>query len=170
MIRKKLKAIYIFGILILLIPNLVLAELDEPPATEEIATIYFAPDYGSFLSHDELIIDIIVNPANQATNLAYLDINFDQNLLSLETIDYSSSFCHFKILEIVDNQTGNLILACGTEKTDLATTSPIVRLTFFKLNTGIAKFSFNNTSLLISDGLGTEILTSNEVHYIEISK
>lgn len=147
-----------------------LAQVEEAIDTEQTPAIYISPDIENFFDTETLIVDIMAEPAGTPVNLAYVNLSYPPDKVILQSVNYADSFCELQILEQVDNEAGNLFIACGTTSREIATTSPIASLYFEKINTGMADFNFNDAGLLAADGYGTSLDIAAENHRIEIVK
>lgn len=142
-----------------------------PETTKETASLSILPDKSSFLNPDYLILDIIVESGDQLINAVNIELSFSTSTISLVDINTEQSFCSFFLREEYNNVVGNINFACGTSAKDVNQSASIARLVFAKKNEGWATIKFHeNSAVLASDGLGTDVLGSREIHNLYIMK
>ncbi len=140
-------------------------------AIEQTASLFISLEKESFLDPDYLTIDLVVSPGVQPINTIKANLSFSLSKLALIQADKEQSFCSFFIEEKIDNEQGVYSLSCGAPNPENSLQMPIVRLTFKKLEAGWAKVKFlEDSSVLASDGLGTNILGDREIHNIYVIK
>lgn len=132
--------------------------------------IFIQPNPDDFSNPDTLTLDIKADPAGTPINLAYINLKYPVDKLTLKSVNYSDSFCELQIFEEINEESGELFLACGTTSREMNASSTIARLTFEKLSSGMAELYFNDAGLLASDGYGTNILSSAENNWMEVLK
>jgi hypothetical protein len=142
------------------------------PFLSNAATLFVSPESKDVKVGD--IFSVLVNTDSQgvAINAATADIAFDNNLLSVQSIGFSSSiFSIWPEEPSYSNTTANIHFSGGLYSPGWSGgVGAILRVTFKAKAVGQAKLAVANASVLANDGIGTNVLTNSLGSSIKISK
>ncbi|MFC1678141.1 hypothetical protein ACFLZ9_00210 [Patescibacteria group bacterium] len=134
------------------------------------ANLYLLPDFERFLDPDNLFVQVMIDSQEQTINAVDINIEFEPDKLSVDSLQFENSFCSIIISEKINNQEGIINITCGTENEIASSTINVALITFKKLVPGWTALSCNDSSVLASNGLGTNILNTTEFHNIYLVK
>jgi hypothetical protein len=132
-----------------------------PSMTEEKASdIYTKPSRGTYTTGDVFTLTVVVR-SNEPVNVFSGDISFNQDVLSVERIDYNTSIADLWAIEPwYANGEGTLGFAGGTTQSGGFTgEDTLLTVTFKAHSAGDAALHLLEERLLRHDGLGTEAQT-----------
>ncbi len=125
------------------------------------STIHLQPEAGVFDIGFEQRFSIIVDTGDEAVNAVDIGLIFDPSLVDVKLLDTASSSCAYVIENKIDTVNGKANMSCvvftpGGERGTLyiadVVASPRTNGTF------TLSFDLNETQVLASDGLGTNVL------------
>lgn len=142
------------------------------PLFSNAATLFIAPESKDVKIGDTFSVLVDVDSQGVAINAATADINFDNNLLSVQGVGFSNSiFTIWPEEPSYSNINGNIHFSGGIYSPGwTGSVGPILRITFKAKAVGQAKLTLMNASVLANDGIGTNILNNNYDSIINISK
>ena len=104
-------------------------------------------------------VTVEIDTKNRAINAVGLRMEFDPKLVKVTQMDTSQSFCTFYPQNKYDNQTGQIIIECGTPNPGFKGVNQLVKIKFVANQIGVAKFKvLPQSQILLNDGHGTDIL------------
>jgi len=135
------------------------------------AFFYLSFDKESYFDPEYLEIDLLIKSPDDPINALNARVQFDTSKLEIVESGVATSTFPFVLEENYDNTTGFYNLYCGTHLATSSNAIQIAHLKFKKLAAGQAFIKFRESSqVLAADGFGTNILTSRDIHYINIVK
>jgi len=142
------------------------------PLSASAATLFVAPQSKDIRVDDTFIVLVNTNTQGTAINAASVDIKFDQNLLSAQSVGYSNSiFTLWAEEPKYSNLAGNIHLSGGLSSPGFTgSNGAILRITFKARAVGQTQISLENGSVLANDGIGTDVLSSVQGSSITINK
>lgn len=127
-------------------------------STSEGKIYYVAPTRAAVNQPYTLIV--MANSGKVNVNAAGLYLRFDPQKIRVTEIDTLKSFCQFYPEKKFDNQQGIVSLACGSPHPGFKGEAEIMRVSLVPLVVGTSSIRMDvKSSLLSSDGKGTDILT-----------
>jgi len=165
------KKIYVKIIIIALLTNFFSFEVSAVGENHDFAYFSLALEKSTFFDPEIISFNLQLTSSSSPINAIQSSIKFDPKMLSLGTTTMGNSMCPIVAEEIINNVNGEYFLTCGTPIENASNTEQIVKLTFNKLQSGISQIIVNGESqALLSDGLGTQIISFGETHNIYILK
>ncbi len=143
--------------------------MQEIKATDEdIAKMHLNIEKTSFLDPDFLDLNITVEAPVKSYNAVMSVINYDANLLSIETTNIDDSFCKLIVPELPSAEAGRKIIICGNPEANATTTMTIASIKFKKLNSGWTKINLDDSRVLSHGEIDKDMLFTGETQYLLI--
>lgn len=142
------------------------------PFCSNAATIFIAPESKDVKVGDTFSVLIDTDSQGISINAATADINFDNSLLSVQSVGFSNSiFTIWPEEPSYSNINGNIHFSGGIYSPGwTGSVGPILRATFKAKAVGQAKLAVMNASVLANDGVGTNVLNNSFGSSINITK
>lgn len=133
------------------------------PALAHGATLFMVPQNEQAKAGQTFSVMVDLDSQGSSINTASADINYDNNLLSIQSVGYSSSIFSIWAEEPkYSNVNGILHFSGGLPSPGWnGSSGSILSITFKAKVPGQAKVNFENGSVLANDGVGTDVLTSS---------
>lgn len=148
---KKLSFIVFFSIFLSLFPFLTKG-----------ATLYMDPSYKEYNTEDVFIVNVMLNTENENINICETDINFPKDILWVENISNGDSLLSlWPRNPSFLNQEGIISFAGGSPG-GFTGQGKLISIIFRAIKEGSAKIDFNNSGVLLNDGLGTQVKLETE--------
>ncbi|MCK4782026.1 hypothetical protein KAS79_03860 [Candidatus Parcubacteria bacterium] len=127
------------------------------------ASLYLAPSQGTFFVGSTFSVSVYVDTKNQKINAVELDLKFPPEILQVTSPTATKSFISEWIVPPSYSNSGGTISFKGGMPEGIMTSSGLVStITFRAKSSGKAKIEILDSSkLLLSDGKGTPIFTTN---------
>ena len=129
------------------------------------STIRIQPEFGIYDLNFEQRFSVMVDTGDESVNAVQIQLLFDPKRVEIKSLETSSSSCSYVIENKIDSIKGKADLSCVMIKTDGEQgTLPIADIIVVPKQTGNFTFSFDeeNTKVLASDGLGTNVLRMSQ--------
>lgn len=140
-------------------------KLGRVPYTLYNSTLRIRPEFGIYDVDFEQRFSIIVDTGDEAINAVEIKLIFDPKTIEVQALETASSTCSYVIENTIDASRGEAKLACvlfksGGERGSLK----IADVVAIPRRTGTFTLSFDkeNTMVLASDGLGTNVLRMSQ--------
>jgi len=147
--------------------------VEKPPYLIYNSTLSLDPDYGIFDRSVEQRIAVKVSTGGEAINAAQINLAYDPAKLRVVDIATDDSFCSPSMFlqKEIDNQKGEVQVACATPTPGLSGDGIVIDLDVQALQEGEATLDFaSGTAILANDGLGTDVLrlaTNASYHFVD---
>jgi hypothetical protein len=166
--------LFIFITILILQINLAkIPSLKNPPFTIYNSTLRFQPDSGILSTGFDQTVGILIDTGGESINTVGVSIHFNPDLVSINKIDTSDSFCSYFIEKRIDVVNGIVTVSCLIPSPGLFSSSAVIaNLIVTPKKSGSFDLTyFPETRVLANDGLGTDILRtfSNASFKIESS-
>lgn len=129
------------------------------------STIRIQPEFGVYDLNFEQSFSIMVDTGDESINAVDIELLFDPKRVEVKSLETSSSTCSYVIENKIDHIIGKASLSCVMFKTNGEQGSlPIADIIVVPKQTSNFTFSFDqeNTKVLASDGLGTNVLRMSQ--------
>ena len=132
------------------------------PSFALAARLDFVPNNGTYKVGDTISVKVIVSSSDKSVNAVSSNISFSKNTLALSSISKSSSIISLWAQDpSFSNGSGTASIEGVILNGYLGSYGTVATLNFRVIATGNAYVSFNGASVLANDGLGTNVLASN---------
>ncbi len=153
--------VFALAFLALHINNIGYLKLGRIPYTLYNSTLRIQPEFGIYDTDFEQRFSIVVDTGDEDINAVQVGLVFDPKAIDVKAIETASSTCSYVIENTIDTRAGIAKLACvifksGGERGSL----PIADVVILPRRPGTFTLSFDKeeTKVLASDGLGTDVL------------
>lgn len=124
------------------------------------AKFYIMPQGGNYKANISFSIDVKIDSEGDGINAAQASINFNKDILEIESVDKTGSVFSFWAEEpIYSNSEGKLTFIGGTINGVSGTTLQVLKIKFKSKKIGEGAIFFDDGAITIDDGTGTNILT-----------
>ena len=131
-------------------------------------TVYFQGEHKVGM-YQPLVIKVMADTAGQSVNAAGVYLKFDPEKLQVNEINTLESFCQYYPEKKFDNRLGIISLACGSPHPGFKGSDELLSITFTPVIAGSTSIQLiSNSTLMLSDGKGTNILTSYPTWEVQI--
>jgi hypothetical protein len=132
------------------------------PAASHAASFLINPAGQTVHVGDSFSVLVAVNSENITVNAASVNLYFDANKLSVQSLGYSKSlFTLWTTEPTYSNATGLIRFSGGLPSPGYnGAYGPIIRVTFVAKAEGTADITFDGGAILANDGVGTNVYTS----------
>lgn len=165
--EKKLTAT-ILAVMFLILPILSSAQSILESTTVDGARIGLSPETGNFGVGKTFTITVVVD-STKAFNSANATVNFNKDILSVQSLSKTSSALSLWAVEPTFSNSAGTITFEGGNTTALTGKKTLLSIVFKALKEGDATISFGNASVLAADGRGTDILSVKTSSTYEIT-
>lgn len=145
--------------------NIGYLKLERIPYTLYNSTIRIQPEFGIYDMDFEQRFSIVVDTGDEAINAVDIKLVFDPQAIEVKALEVVSPTCSYVIENLIDASVGEANFTCvlfksGGERGSLK----IVDVVVTPRHTGTFTLSFDkeNTKVLASDGLGTNVLRMSQ--------
>jgi hypothetical protein len=153
---KQAKGIFV---LLLILSGLAVT---APPARAESASLFLTPNTGSFVVDSTFEVSVYLDTQGESINTIELNIKFPPDKLQLVSSSTGKSIIGIWTSQPkYNNQAGTIYLVGGIPGGINVSKGLISTFTFRVRAVGSAVVKFDNSRVLLNDGLGTEVLTQN---------
>ncbi len=128
------------------------------PSVGYAATLSLSPSSGSYGVGKTFTVNIMADSGSDSFNSANATINFDKDLLSVQTVSKIGSALSLWAVEPKSSNTGGTVNFEGGNTSALAGKQQLISITFKALKEGKASVTIASGSVLAADGKGTDIL------------
>lgn len=139
--------------------------VDRPRFEIYNSTMNFEPEFGTIPLGSETRIAIKIRTGGESINVANATITWDPSLASVSEVNMDRSFCDQQLMiqRDIDNNAGKVTITCGipggTNAGDVGSELEMAELAITPKRQGSFSMHFDDqTSVLASDGLGTNVL------------
>lgn len=113
--------------------------------------------------NEVITASVVLNTRQQDINTVGIVINYDPTILSIQSVDTSTSFCTFYADRTYNEQKGQINLYCGKPNPGFNGENVLETINFKAITYGKTNISVDPKSLvLLNDGKGTNILKDFE--------
>lgn len=124
------------------------------------AKFYILPQSGTYKINSSFSVDIKIDSEGDGVNAAQASVNFNKNVLEIESVDKDGSVFSFWAEEpAYSNSDGKLTFIGGTINGVSGSTLQVLKIKFKSKSIGDGAVSFDDGAITIDDGTGTNILT-----------
>jgi hypothetical protein len=121
------------------------------------ATLQLNPGTGSYNSGQTFTTNVRVQPDGKSINAVEATLKFDPAVLSVVSVSKTgSAFSLWTVEPTFSNSAGTITFGGGSQ-TPFSTASNLFSVTWRAVRDGSAAVSFNNGSVLLNDGQGTDV-------------
>ncbi len=141
--------------------NIGYLKLGRIPYTLYNSTLRLQPEFGIYDVDFEQRFSIVVDTGDEAINSVQIGLLFDPSAVEVKALETASSTCSYIIENTIDATVGKAKLACVILKSNGERGSlQIANVVVVPRHPGTFTFSFDKeeTKVLASDGLGTDVL------------
>ena len=140
------------------------------PSFVNAATLFVDPQSKEVKNGETFYVLISSDSQGAPINAASVDVKFDNNLLSVQSLGYSNSIFSIWAEEpTYSNINGSIHFSGGLSSPGwIGSNGPILRITFKAKAIGQTDISLSNGSVLANDGLGTNVLNGLKNSSIKI--
>lgn len=133
------------------------------------ANLSFSPASGSYASGKTFTVQVIADSGTQTFNSANATLNFDKELLQVQSIAKTgSAFALWAVEPSFSNAQGTVNFE-GGNTTPVSGKRQLISVTFKAVKEGKAALSFGAASVLAADGKGTDIVGTKTPAEFEIT-
>jgi hypothetical protein len=148
-------------------------QLEHIPYTLYNSTLRMQPESGIYDIDYEQQMSVMVDTGDEVINAIQLGLVFDPDMVELKSIEASTSTCAYVIAKSIDQKAGKASFACVIldSKGDRGS-FPVANLVVVPKAKGTFDISFDKdeTKVLASDGLGTDVLRMSQSGSYRIDK
>ncbi len=147
------------------LPESGIARLHRVPYSLYNSTIALEPEWGIYNVGTEQKFTVVVNTGDEKINTIGVGLTFDPAKVEVVDVDSSTSPCSYVVEREVNNTDGFIHFSCVIlNDKSWVETLPVLTVTTKLLKTGTFDLAFDpaHTSVLASDGLGTDVLRTSQ--------
>lgn len=134
------------------------------------ATLQLSPSSGSYSSGQTFTTTIRVQPDGKSINAVEATLKFDPAVLSVVSISKTGSAFSLWTVEPTFSNTAGTVTFGGGSQTPFSSASNLFSVTWRAVKDGVATVSFTSASVLLNDGLGTDVYQSSASANFTISQ
>ena len=134
------------------------------------ATLQLNPSTGSYSSGQTFTTSVRVQPDGKSINAVEATLKFDPAVLSVVSVSKTGSAFSLWTVEPTFSNTAGTVTFGGGSQTPFSTASNLFSVTWRAVKDGSATVSFNNASVLLNDGKGTDVYQSSASANFTISQ
>lgn len=152
-------------IIVLRLENTGYRELKKIPFTLYNSTIRLQPEFGIYDVNFEQRFSIVVDTGDEAINAVKIGLVFDPKAIKIKALETTNSSCSHVIENTINESSGTATLSCIVVKLNGEKGSLLVAdVVVMPRRTGTFTLSFDKeeTQVLASDGLGTDVLRMSQ--------
>ena len=127
------------------------------PTAASASTISISPASGSYQSGQTFTTNIRVQPQGNDVNAVEASMSFDRNVLEVVNLSRDGSVFSLWTTEPTFSNSAGTITFGGGSPTPFTSASTILTATFRVIGAGSGEVRFDNVSILVADGMGTDV-------------
>jgi hypothetical protein len=157
--------VFILTLFVLDIKNTGYLKLERIPYALYNSTLRLQPEYGIYDVGFEQRFSIVVDTGDESINAVKIGLMFDPEAVEVKALETKNSMCSYVIENTIDDVAGKANLSCVVLKSDGERGSlPIADVVVVPKRIGTFTLSFDKeeTQVLASDGLGTDVLRMSQ--------
>ena len=163
--------VLVLALFALHIENIGYLKLGRIPYTLYNSTLRIQPEFGVYNVDFEQRFSIIVDTGDEAINTVQIGLVFDPKEIEVKALETASSTCSYVIENTIDVRAGRANLSCVVLKSNGERGSlPIADVVVVPRHPGTFTLSFDKeeTKVLASDGLGTDVLRMSQASSYQV--
>lgn len=125
------------------------------------ATLGLNPSTGSYGSGQTFTTNVRVQPDGKSINAVEATLKFDPTVLSVVSVSKTGSAFTLWTVEPTFSNTAGTVTFGGGSQTPFSAASNLFSVTWRAVKDGAGSVSFNNASVLLNDGQGTDVYQSS---------